>query len=201
MKHFNWQDWAKFNEMFAQPTRWAQWKQGASDEDKIIAKTAAEQIGTDAWAAVSEDVELKFIEAQRTGSIQAYKELLQAINDELSIIILGQTLTTELAGNSGSKAAAQVHNLVRSDLMWHDLQLIERTINDQYIVRDYYLNYGNDFTFMPQFKFVTEEQVDYESNARIVAELKNAGYQLDDKEVSEKTGFTVSATINESTLE
>lgn len=190
IKNFNWQDWGKFNELFAMPLRWAQWKRGASDEDKAIAKQAAEQIGTDAWAAVSEDVKLEFIEATRSGSIQAYKDLLQSINDELAIMILGQTLTTELAGNTGSKAAAQIHNLVRNDIMWNDLQLIERAVNEQYIAVDFKLNYGEDVTRKPKFKFVTDEIIDHEKNARIISEARAAGIQMLKDEVYEKLGFS-----------
>ncbi len=191
MKHFNWQDWGKFNEMFAQPLRWAQWKRGASDEDKTTAKQAASQIGTDAWAAVSEDVELKFIEAVRTGSIQAYSAFLEAVNSEQSILILGQTLTTELPGKTGSRAAAQVHNLVRQDIMWYDIQLLQNTINERYVNVDYRLNFNDPINLRPKFKMIIDEQVNYESNARIVSELKAAGVPLKKEEVYEKTGFDV----------
>jgi phage gp29-like protein len=191
IKNFNWQDWGKFNELFAQPLRWAQWKRGASDEDKAVAKQAAEQIGTDAWAAVSEDVKLEFIEATRAGSIQAYKDLLHAVNDEMSILFLGQTLTTELAGNTGSKAAAQIHNLVRNDIMWSDLQTIERTVNEQYIAVDYKLNYGEDVTLRPSFRFNTDEVVDYEKNARIISEARAADIPLVRNEVYQKLGFNI----------
>ncbi len=191
MKNFNWQDWGKFNETYGSPFRWASWAPGSSDEDRAAALKAAEQIGNDAYAAVPDNIKLNFIEAVRTGSIAAYENLLQNVNDEFSIRFLGQTLTTELAGNSGSKAAATVHNVVRQDLMWHDLQLLERAVNEQYISVDYALNHGQDLALRPVFEFVTEEKGDSLVNAQVITEAKAAQIPLTQEEVYKKLGYRI----------
>jgi len=196
IKHFNWTDWAKFNELFVQPYRWATWAAGATEEEKAIAKQAVEQIGSDAWAAVSENVKLNFIEAVRTGSIEAYKKLLDSVNDELSILVLGQTLTTEVA-DKGSYAAAKVHNLVRADIMWHDLQMIERAVNEQYIATDFRLNHGDDLSLRPVFAFHTDDTTDTEVEARVVSELKAVGLPMKKSEVYKRVGYTEPAAGDE----
>lgn len=189
IKHFNWSDWSKFNEIFVQPYRMATWAAGTSESDKAVARQAVEQIGSDAWAAFPDTVKIEFIEAVKSGSVQAYKDLLRAADDALSIMILGQTLTTDVR-DRGSFAAAKVHSEVRADYMWHDLQMIEQAVNEQYISQDYRLNYGNDVTLRPRFRFQTDESPDFEKNARIIGELKSQGIPLKRSEVYEKTGFT-----------
>lgn len=193
MKNFNWQDWGKFNETYGSPFRWASWAAGAGPDDKAAALKAAEQIGTDAYAAVPDTVKMNFIEAVRSGSIAAYENFLQNVNDEYSIRILGQTLTTELAGNTGSKAAAVVHNVVRQDLMWNDLQLIERAVNEQYIAVDFDLNEGKDVSLRPTFGFETKEKEDTVANAQVITEARAAQIPLVQEEVYEKLGFRVPA--------
>ena len=189
IKQFNWNDWARFNEVFAMPTRWASYPEGSSEQDKAAALKAAEAVGSEMYAAVPERVKLQFIEAVKTGTVSAYKDLLAAVDEALAILILGQTLTSQI-GDSGSFAAAKVHDQVRSDYMWHDLQMVEQAVNEQYIAQDFRLNHGDKIELRPSFEFVTDETPDFEKNARIISEVKPTGILLKKSEVYEKIGFT-----------
>ncbi|HXF99762.1 MAG TPA: DUF935 family protein [Bacteroidota bacterium] len=189
LKQFNWNDWSHFNEVYGEPLRVAKWKPYTSEEDKKTALNAVKEIGKRAYAAVSEDVLIEFIEATRNGSIEAYERLLKAILDEQSILILGQTLTTDVK-DKGTFAAAKVHNTVRTDLMWSDLLMLENAVNSYYVPLDYKNNVGTDAALIPRFRFITDEAIDYESNARIIETLRGAEVPLRRSEVYEKTGFS-----------
>lgn len=189
IKQFNWNDWARFNEVFAQPTRWSTYPAGSSEAEKAAALKAAEAVGSEMFAAVPEGIKLQFIEAVKTGTVSAYKDLLAAIDEALAILVLGQTLTSQV-GERGSFAAAKVHDLVRSDYMWHDLQMVEQAINEQYIAQDFRLNHGDDIALRPSFMFDTSDMPDFEKNARILADVKPLGVPFKRSEVYEKIGFT-----------
>jgi phage gp29-like protein len=98
-------------------------------------------------------------------------------------------LTTEVA-EVGSFAAAKVHNLVRADIMWNDLQMVERAVNEQYVTVDFRLNYGDDITLRPRFAFLVTEPADTESAARTFSEVKATGLPLKKSEVYERIGYT-----------
>jgi hypothetical protein len=194
IKNFSWQDWSQFVEIFGQPFRTAEYKTGTSNEDKAVAKEALEDFGKNAWALVSEDIKFQLQEAARSGNVTAYENLQKAIDAELDILINGEANTTQLPTQGGSRAALQVMKLITDDRMWWRLKRVEEIINEQHIAVDYKLNESEtDLTLRPRFKFLTDESEDREANARIVTDLKAAGYTLNDDEVSEKTGFKVTS--------
>lgn len=190
IKQFNWHDWARFNETFAIPSRWASYPAGATEEEKAIALKAAQSFGSEFYAAVPEGIKLAFVEAVKTGTVSAFKDLVATVDEALAILVLGQTLTSEV-GDRGSFAAARVHDTVRADYMWHDLQMVQRAINEQYIAQDFRVNHGQDVSTRPTFEFVTDDTPDFEKNARIIADLKPVGVMFKKAEVYEKTGFSV----------
>lgn len=191
LKLINWQDWAQFNEIFSQPLRVAKYKMGTSDKDKEVALEAVKSLGKDAYALVSDDVLIEFINAVKDGSVQAYDKFLQKADAALAILINGETLTSEMAENAGSRAASQTHKLVSDDRMYRRLKYVEMVVNEQHIAVDYKLNVSEtDLSLRPRFAFQIDDEEDQEKNARIVETLENAGYVLDEEEVSLKCGFT-----------
>ena len=173
LKYYDYFNWAKGNEKFADPTIWASYKKGAEDADIQKVIEGLERLGTDSRAAFSDDVKLDLLEAQRSGSISAHKEFVSTINGEEAISILGQTLTTDVA-QKGSFAAANVHNFVRQDIMWADLLIIQAVLSEQYVIEDYRQNYGEPADGFPEFQFITDGTEDSESNARIFSEVRTA---------------------------
>lgn len=192
IKYYDYFNWSKGNEKFADPTFWASYRRGAQKEEVDAVIAGLETLGTDARAAFSDDVKVQLIESMRSGSVSAHKELVETIKSEQAISILGQTLTTDLQGK-GSKAAAQVHNLVRGDIMWGDLLALQEILSDQYVVQDFLKNYGEPKNAYPVFRFKTEETEDVEANARVFAELRSADPTMKFKrdELYKKTGYTV----------
>ncbi len=191
IKYYDYWNWAKANEKFADPMIWASYRKGSQDTEVNAVIAGLEQLGTDARAAFSDDVKLQLLEAQRSGSMSAHKELVETIKSEQAISILGQTLTTDLQ-NKGSKAAASVHNLVRSDIMWSDLLALQEIISDQYCVQDFQKNYGEPKNAFPVLRFHTDETEDTEANARIFAETKSAdaNFKFKRDEFYRKINFT-----------
>lgn len=195
IKNFNWQDWAQFTELFAQPFRTAEYKEGTKDEDQEKVWKALEDFGRNSYALFPENIKFQLHEAARQGTVAAYEKLLDKIDAELAILIKGEANTQELPEHGGSRAAVQILKLISDDRMWWRLKRVEQIINEQYIAVDYRLNESEtDIALRPRFEFITEEREDREANARIVNDLTAAGFELDDAEVSQKTGFTVRKT-------
>lgn len=191
IKNFTWQDWSQFTESYGQPFRTAAYEEGTKDEDKAAAKKALEEFGRNSWGIFSKSIEFKLQEAARNGSVEAYQKLLESIDAELAILFNGEANTSELPERGGSRAAVQTLKLISDDRMWWRLKRIEEIINEQHIAVDFRLNVSeSDTTLRPRFEFVTEESQDREANARII-DILSATYDLDDEEVSRKTGFKV----------
>jgi phage gp29-like protein len=85
-----------------------------------------ERLGTDAVAVLSRAFDLEFIEPTRSGP-QPYQALQDYCNTEVTILWLGQHLTTDIR-TSGSRAAAEIHDRVREDLLVDDIADEGRTL-------------------------------------------------------------------------
>jgi len=194
LKYWDFHNWSKNNEKYSDPMIYAQYRQGTDKKKEIPTILAGlAKLGTDSYAAFSDQVQIKLLEAQRYSTAQAHQSLIDQINKEMAISVLGQQLTTEV-GKIGSFAAAKVANYVRQDYLYADMIAVADGFN-QYIRKDWELNYGKAAVY-PEYKWKLDEREDYEANARVIAELMTARESADSlplkrSEVYEKTGFTI----------
>lgn len=123
--------WLIFAEKFASPTPLGKYPQGA--DQTVINKllSALRMIAQESVAAIPQGMEMELLEAKRTGDA-GYQRLVDYFDRMASIAILGETLTTHI-GDTGSKAAATVHNEVREDICDADCDLLAEAHNDTLI--------------------------------------------------------------------
>jgi len=193
LKYQDFFNWAAANEKWGDPLVVAQYDKDRSTlEDVAVIKSGLESLGTSGKAIFSKDIELKFLEAMRSGITDMHDRFIEAVNKEMAVSILGQTLTTEIK-DKGSFAAAKVHNYVRQDILYSDVIEFQNVITAQYIYKDWLLNYGEPKKTFPQFEFITDEIQDFESNARTFETLKSANPEIKIKvdELYKRTGWTV----------
>ncbi len=112
-------------------------------------------------------------------------------NDDIQIAILGQANTTQLPKNSGPRAALQVLNSIRQDILFNDINNITELIN-QFLRTEYYLSTGND-NVPYKFEFDIDDFEDYTENANVITYLGNSGLKIPIKksELYQKIGYAV----------
>ena len=122
---------------------------------------------------------------------KSYADFIALLNNENAIAVLGQANTAELPSQGGSRAALQVLNLIRSDILLGDLLRIQGFINSQLIQFDFNLNYAKgDAPWEFEFKF--DENSDSESSARTLDVISRFSTPLPllKSEVYDKVGYT-----------
>lgn len=133
IKRGNVQDWTTFAEVFGMPLRWASYQKGtsASHRDEILAGLAA--MGSDAYGIFPEGVQMEIKEANRGQGSSPFAELIGWVETKQSLLYLGQNLTTEISGAAavGSRAAAEIHDNVRRDLLEDDIRAERSTVEGQ----------------------------------------------------------------------
>ncbi len=121
-------DWMIFAEVFGMPVRIARYEPTATPEEKRELLRMLESLGSNAAGIFSRAVELQVIEANRGTMGPPYERLVEFLNREMSKAWLGQTLTTDIAGQKGSYAVTAVHETVRQDVLADDMRKEGRTI-------------------------------------------------------------------------
>lgn len=150
-KHLALKDWMIFAEVFGMPVRIARYEPSASPEEKRELLAMLDSLGSNAAGIFSRAVELQVIEANRGTAGPPFPALIEFLNREMSKAWLGQTLTTDITGQSGSIAAAQTHESVRQDLLADDLRKEARTIRRDLLTPLTRMQFGSEVP-VPHFR-------------------------------------------------
>jgi len=149
-KNYSIKDWIRFCEVYGMPLRIGKYDPSSTPSDRAALKTAVQAIGADGAGIISKSTEIEFVSVINSAtSSDVYKTFIDLINSEISIVTLGQNLTTEV--KEGSRAAAQVHDKVRQDLLEADCIALDQTITQQLIIPLVMFNFGPQATY-PRYK-------------------------------------------------
>ncbi|MGH7917290.1 MAG: DUF935 domain-containing protein, partial [Candidatus Binataceae bacterium] len=187
-KNYVLKDWVTFSEVFGQPLRLGKYHPGATEADKQALLTAVANIGADAAAILPDSMVIDFVEARRTGSTDLYEKFCDYIDRQVSKAVLGQTLTTEMPHQGGSRAAAQVHQAVRRDILGSDVRRLSETLTRDLVKPLVDLNHGPQCRY-PQLQLALPDDQDVKLFADMVAELTDRGLRVGQKAVLERLGL------------
>lgn len=188
--NMNLQWWSNFNRAL-RGLKVAKTRAGAAGEDIATAKQAIEELGITGGAVVSDDVMFEFVKMVDSLGASSYEAFEEAVHKKVSILLRGAANVSDLPERGGSRAAVEVQRLVEIDILFMDMIHLARRINAQLLRQDFALNINQVVPrVLPyEFKMMTDEQTDYESNARQLETITRSGYAPDLEEVRSKTGW------------
>ncbi|MFZ5760954.1 MAG: DUF935 domain-containing protein [Thermodesulfobacteriota bacterium] len=128
-KKGGWKFWVKFVEKYAMPFLLGRYRQGAPPDEQAALLTKLAAMVQDAVAAVPEGSTVELLGAgDKAGSSDLYLQFNNAMDAEISKVIMGQTLTAEV-GDKGSYAAAKTHENVLEVYREADQRLAQTAMN------------------------------------------------------------------------
>ncbi len=129
--------WLIFSEKFGSPTAIGKYPVGTPQAQQDALLNALQAIQQESAIKIPDTMQLSLLEAQRSGNMNNYEMLASFMDQQITKVILGQTLTTEVGhsgrGSSGGKAVAMVHEEVRQDYIRADADLLSNQLNAQLI--------------------------------------------------------------------
>ncbi len=155
-QNLSFKDWLIYSQIAGMPVRVGRFEPGTPEGDKQQLLKMLEALGTDAVAIISKNVELEMLEASRGD--KPYLPLQDYCNTEVTILWLGQHLTTDLRGQ-GSRAAAEIHDRVREDLLVDDIADEAQTIRRDVLTPLVRARFG-DGVPVPRFRRSLIQSVD-----------------------------------------
>lgn len=121
--------WNALIEKFGQPFVYAEYPSGTPEPDRDALLEAVQNIARNAGLVVPAGTLLKVLEAGRAGPGDLHEKMIAVMNAEISKVVLGETLTTEMGAN-GARAASETHDGVRSELADADADLLSGDLNE-----------------------------------------------------------------------
>lgn len=191
-KNYVLKDWVTFAEIFGQPLRLGKYSPGATEADKQALLSAVANIGTDAAAIIPESMLIEFVETRGAGGAEVYERFCEYLDKQVSKAVLGQTLTTETPREGGSRAAAQVHDAVRRDIMESDARRLGATLTRDLVRPIVDLNLGPQRRY-PRIALGLSADNDVKLFADMVAELADRGLRIGQRAVLRRLGLPEAA--------
>ncbi len=130
-KRGNFGDWAQFAELFGMPFRKATYD-GYDENARVKMLQALQESGSASYVVLPEGTTLDFIANTSTGGSKLYDSLRKACNEEISVTIMGTTLTTS-QGDKGSRSLGEVHADMDDELHLADKRYVKKILNSRLI--------------------------------------------------------------------
>jgi phage gp29-like protein len=140
LKSFAIDDWARHGEMHGSPIRVGLAPEGSQAKDRDDFATDLAEIGRDTSIVPPPGYKLELAEA-KAKTWEQFPKQIETANAELSILLVGQNLTSEVQG--GSFAAARVHENVRDDLIRFDAEALATCLREQVLTWWAEFNFGD----------------------------------------------------------
>lgn len=169
-------DWAQYAQLFGMPIR--EYTYDGSDWETMEAlKEEAEAQGSNGVYFHTSDTAMRLVDpATRSGSSELYDKLMQKCDEQISILILGNTLTTAV-GDSGSRALGDVQKSEEDAILEDDRGYILDVLN--YEMSDIFTNLGIN-TEGGEWVYAEKERVDKTQQADIVVKMNSLGLPISD---------------------
>lgn len=155
-------DWSQFSEIFGMPMRIA--KYDANDvKTKIELKQALDEAGSALVMMIPKQAEWDIKDGKTSNADgQIYSNLKKACDDEMSVVVLTVTETTQSSKSSGH-AQSSIHAKQQLEITKDDLMDMQGTLNDEKFF-NILASYG--FPVVAKGKFKYEEEVDLNTLAQ-----------------------------------
>jgi phage gp29-like protein len=186
-------DWARYCERHGFPIPLADTPFGADPQDILAYQLQLANLGQESVMQLPGSVDvnkygkydLRYLEP-KDDNWQAFKALIEQCNDEITLSLLAQNLTTQV--KEGSFAAARVHADVRQALLEADARALAKTLYVQVARPFAALNFG-DANLAPEITWDVRPPEDlktkaetFESLCVAIAQMRMAGIRLTDVE-------------------
>ncbi|QKJ99916.1 MAG: DUF935 family protein [Ignavibacteriota bacterium] len=117
--------WVTFTEKYGNPFLIGKLPRGSAQTDIDNLLTSLENMIQDAVAVIPDDSSIDIKEAQRSSSVEVFRELMNFQNNEISKAILTQTLTTEVQ-DTGTYAASKTMGDMLEKVQLSDKKLVRK---------------------------------------------------------------------------
>lgn len=147
------QNWARATEKYSLGVTKAFMPADANDEDKARFQAAITNMPHEATITLpvmkkpdggeGPKFDLEMMKTDEAVSADTYHVKLKDIDTNIAIAVLGQNLSTEISGSTGSRAAAKVHNDIREDILKADVETLSSMVKAQVLAPFVKYNWGD----------------------------------------------------------
>lgn len=175
--------WLVFLDKFGGPTALGKYPSGAHDSEKQTLLSALSAIRQDSAVVIPDGMSAELLEAARSGSSDAYERLARYMDEQISLIVLGETMTTTAASAGLGSNQANVHNDVRIELAMADADLLADTL--QATLCQWIVDFNLPGAGVPRIQRQFDEPEDKNTTAERDKKLTEIGLEPEDQYIKD----------------
>ncbi len=176
--------WLEFLEKFGSPLVVGKYQAGQTDkadQEKLL--QACRAVQKSMGIAIPSTMMMEFVEAKSSG-VQSYGEFIKIMDDTISKIIVGQTMTGD---EGGSLAQSLTHDKQQDMIVQSDAGIIDGSFNAGPARWWTLWNYGENVV-APKLVRLFDEEEDKKQFAETVKTMKDAGWNAPQEQVDKVLG-------------
>lgn len=177
--------WLVFADKFGSPTALGKYPASAKKDERDKLLAALKAIAQDAGVIVPDGMLIELLEASRAGSIDTYEKLARYMDEQISVAVLGETITTTPKSTGLGSGVADAQNEVREEIARADADLLSDTLNAT-LVR-WIVDYNLPGAGYPLLYRSFEEPEDLEQRSQVDERLHSMGYEPESLEYINET--------------
>jgi|CXWL01.1.fsa_nt_gi phage gp29-like protein len=169
--------WLTFCDKFGAPTAIGKYPRGANAGEQSKLLQALRAIANDVGIIVPDGTDIELLEASRSGSIDTYERLARYMDEQISVCVTGETMSTSAQGAGLGSGQANVHNEVRTEVAKADADLLADTLST---LVAWIVDYNLPGARYPKVLRNFEEQEDLNARAERDERIAGLGFEPDD---------------------
>lgn len=122
--------WLTFADKFGSPTAVGKYPGGTSDTDQSNLLTAISSIAQESGVIVPDNMVIELLEASRTSAGDFYERMCRYMDEQISVAVLGETMTTIAKAAGLGSGQSDVQNDIRLELARADADLLTGTLQE-----------------------------------------------------------------------
>jgi len=186
LKKGNFSDWANYIEIFGQPlvvTRYDAY----DEKTKVQLNNAMESIGSSMRLSIPKQAEIDVLDGKTSnGNGDLQNKFKDACNEELSVIVVGNTETTKSSSSSGY-AQSNTHSDQQDEIIKSDIKFLLNLLNSNHfkaILKSYGYSTDGKFTIEELMKPAAQKL-----RAETIKTLKDIGLPIKHEQLYEEFGL------------
>lgn len=167
--------WLTFADKFGSPTAVGKYPGGTSDTDQKNLLDAISTIAQESGVIVPDNMVIELLEASRSGAGDFYERMCRYMDEQISVAVLGETMTTMATSAGLGSSQSDVQNDVRMELARADADLLTGTLQETLVRWIVELNMPG--AGIPRVWRKIEKQEDLNARAERDERIKNLGFK------------------------
>lgn len=178
-------DWGLFVQLFGQPFREYTYN-GYDEAQRVLLEKSAKEMGSAPYVILPDGTQIKIHDIKTNPSGEVHSKFVEWIDRAISVLVLGNTETTQSSDSSGY-AQAETHLKTEQEVYTADKKFVRRVLNRKVLPILYNLGFpvkGGYFIFKEEVKIAERLE-----KIKLIQQVKSLGAPIDDDYLYEESGI------------